>query len=54
MSEKEKKLAEDIMGIFERLPDGKRQRLLGVAEGMEMASTVSQEQGDASGEGDPK
>lgn len=40
MSEKEKQLATDILDIFERLPESKKQRLLGVAEGMEMASAV--------------
>lgn len=40
MSEKEKKLAKDIMDVFDRLPEAKKQRLLGVAEGLDMASAT--------------
>lgn len=36
MSEKEKQLALDIIGIFDRLPEVKKQRLVGVAEGLDM------------------
>lgn len=38
MSEKEKQLASDILGIFERLPESQQHRLVGVAEGLDMAS----------------
>lgn len=41
MSEKEKQLALDIIGIFDRLPEVKKQRLVGVAEGLDMASAAS-------------
>lgn len=41
MSEKEKQLALDILGIFDRLPEVKKQRLVGVAEGLDMASAAS-------------
>lgn len=43
MSEKEKQMAADILGVFVRLPENKQHRLLGVAEGMEMASNMSKE-----------
>lgn len=38
MSEKEKQLAENILGIFEQLPTDKKHQLLGVAQGMEIAT----------------
>ena len=40
MNEKEKKLAEDIMEIFDRLPESQQHRLVGVAEGMDIASSA--------------
>lgn len=43
MSEKEKKMAADILGIFAGLPENKQHRLLGVAEGMEMANEMRNE-----------
>lgn len=39
MSEQEKKLAQDILGIFERLPEPQQHRLVGVAEGLDMATS---------------
>lgn len=41
MSEKEKQLALDILGIFERLPEPQQHRLVGVAEGLDMASAAT-------------
>lgn len=41
MSEKEKQLALDIIGIFDRLPEPQQHRLVGVAEGLDMASAAS-------------
>ena len=38
MSEQEKKLASDILDIFERLPESQQHRLVGVAEGLDMAA----------------
>ena len=38
MSEKEKQLAENILGIFDQLPDAKKHQLLGVAQGMDISS----------------
>lgn len=43
MSEKEKKMSADILGIFTGLPENERHRLLGVAEGLAMASNMSKE-----------
>lgn len=40
----------DIMQIFDRLPDTKRERLLGVAEGLDMASTHTAAQQDPKAE----
>lgn len=42
MSEKQMQMAADILGVFVRLPENKQHRLLGVAEGMEMASNMSE------------
>lgn len=41
MSDKEKRLSAEIISIFDRLPDVKKQRLVGVAEGLDMASAAS-------------
>ena len=38
MSEKEKQLASDILHIFEQLPEPEKHQLLGVAQGMDIAS----------------
>lgn len=38
MSEKEKQLAENILGIFEQLSTEKKHQLLGVAQGMDISS----------------
>ena len=38
MSDKEKKLAENILSIFEQLPSDKKHQLLGVAQGMDIAT----------------
>jgi len=45
MSEKEKNIADDIVQIFIGLPESKKQRLLGVAEGMKMVTDCSERQG---------
>ena len=42
MSEHERELATAIVEIFDRLPETKQQRLLGVAEGMDMAATANE------------
>lgn len=44
MSEHERELATTIVEIFDRLPETKQQRLLGVAEGMDMAATAADRQ----------
>lgn len=45
MSEKEKKAAERIISALEKLPEAKRERLLGFAEGVEaMAAKQEAEQ----------
>ena len=41
MSEKESKAAEAILSIFDRLPEAKKERLLGVAEGLDMAANAA-------------
>lgn len=40
MSDKEKRLSAEIIGIFDRLPEVKKHRLVGVAEGLDMASAA--------------
>lgn len=42
MSEKEKRLAADILGIFARLPEKRQHQLLGAAQGMDMMSGLSE------------
>lgn len=41
MSEQEKKLASDILDIFKRLPESQQHRLVGVAEGLDMAAAAA-------------
>ena len=52
MSEKEKQLASDILDIFERLPDPQKHRLVGVAEGMDMASQAAKDKKDSDTNGE--
>ena len=40
MSEREKQIVNDLMDIVDQLPETQQHRLLGVAEGMSMASSV--------------
>ena len=51
MSEKEKKLASDILDIFERLPEPQQHRLVGVAEGLDMAAAAAKDSEPKAGEG---
>lgn len=46
MNEKAKRTMIDILTIFDRLPESKQQCLLGVAMGMDLASTHVQPQPD--------
>lgn len=46
MNEKAKRTLIDIMAIFDRLSESKQQCLLGVAMGMDLASTHVQPQPD--------
>lgn len=43
MSEKEKQIVEDIRTIVTGLPENEKHRILGVAEGLAMASNMSKE-----------
>lgn len=43
MSEREKDMAADIMDIFEQLPEEKKHQLLGVAQGMDIATDGKRE-----------
>ena len=43
MTEKEKKLAADILDIFERLPEPQKHQLLGAAQGLDMSTKVQTE-----------
>lgn len=52
MREKEKKLASDILGIFERLPEPQQHRLVGVAEGLDMAAAAAKEAESKAGGGE--
>lgn len=45
VNEHEKELTATIVEIFDRLPENKQQRLLGVAEGMDMAATTAGQKG---------